>query len=75
MNNLLLEHPKLLSSSDLMKINRCVSYLTFILKEFNDYSTAKLPDGTPVYQLRKAKADLGKLTHGINTVKDYLNQL
>jgi hypothetical protein len=59
-------NPKLLSSSDLMKINRCVSYITFILKEIYDFTTAKLTDETPVYKMRK-------LSNKINDIKSKIN--
>lgn len=73
MTGLLQNYPKLLSSSDLMKINRCVSYLTFILKEFNDYATAKLSDGTPACQVRKAKNSVEPIKKQIENLKGYLH--
>ena len=69
MTALIQDNPKLLSSSDLMKINRCVSYLTFILKEINDFTTAKLSDGTPVYQIRKIKNDIKAIEDEIAEIK------
>lgn len=69
MTNLIQENPKLLSSSDLMKINRCVSYLTFILKEINDFTTAKLSDGTPVYKIRQLKNEVKLIEEELAVLK------
>jgi len=46
------QNPKIMNSSDLLKINRSVSYMTFILKELVDYCIAKSHDGTPLFKLR-----------------------
>lgn len=51
--SILKENPKILSSPDLLKINRCVSYMTFILKEICDYICARLPNETPLFGIRK----------------------
>ena len=49
--------PKILSSSDYLKINRSVSYMTFFLKEVYDYCSMKI-NGTYVIELRKIKHKL-----------------
>jgi hypothetical protein len=63
--------PKILSSSDCLKINRSVSYITFILREIYEYATAKTVDGVYVIQLRKAKNEINEM----NTKIDYLERL
>lgn len=66
------DHPKLLSSPDLLKLNRCVSYMTFIIKEIYDYYSLKTSDGTLVFKLRKAKANIQKLKEEAEKVQGLL---
>lgn len=66
---LIKERPKILSSADLLKINRSMSYMTFILKEIYEYITAKLSDGTALFSLREAKREINELNERINKLK------
>lgn len=52
--------PKILSSSDYLKINRSVSYMTFFLKEVYDYCTFK-SDDIYVNNLRRGKLEVSNL--------------
>ena len=64
------ENPKILSSPDLLKINRCVSYMTFILKEICEYVCAKTYDETPLYSIRKLNGNRNILREQM----EYLNK-
>jgi hypothetical protein len=57
--------PKILSSSDYLKINRSVSYMTFFLKEVYDYCTTKI-NGTFASVLRKIKEEIDYVTNILN---------
>lgn len=56
--SILNQYPKLLSSHELLKISKPLSFLTFILKEIYDYANFKAFDGTSVMILRKLKMKL-----------------
>ena len=49
------ENPKLLSPNDLLKLNKCVSYMAFMLKEIYEFATLKTVDGTYLYQIKESK--------------------
>ncbi len=65
MCDLIKEHPNLLSPTDLLKMNRCLSYMSFFLKEIYDYSSAKLSDGTPAFKIRNIKSEINRLREKI----------
>lgn len=67
------ENPKILSSSDLLKLSRSVSYMTFILKELYEFSSQKTNDGTSLFSLRKAKKELNGLNEKLSILKSYFN--
>jgi hypothetical protein len=69
MIDLVINHPKVLVSSELLKLHRSVSYMTFILKEIYEYTIAKAQDGTPLYTLRNAKNDLITLNEKLSILK------
>jgi len=58
MKVLLKEFPKLLVSTDLMKVNRSISYMSFFLKDIFDYADAKGPDSTSLTVVRNAPIEL-----------------
>ena len=58
---LIKENPNLLSPTDLLKMNRCLSYMSFFLKEIYDFCSGKLSDGTPAYKIRWTKNELNVL--------------
>ena len=51
-NELIKANPKILSSIDMARINRPISYLTFFIKEVFDYMNLKTTDGMYYYDLR-----------------------
>jgi len=53
-------YPKLLISSDLMKINRSMSYISFFLKDIFEYADSKGPDNTNLILVRNADEELVK---------------
>ena len=53
--SILEDKPKLLSSHELLKISKPISYLSFIMKEIYDYENLKTADGISVSILRKIK--------------------
>lgn len=62
----IIEHnPNVLSSHYLIKLNRCVSYMTFFLKEIFDYNSMKTTDGMLVYKLRNIQKEISNLTQRI----------
>jgi len=65
MRELIKENPNLLSPSDLLKMNRCLSYMSFFLKEIYDFYSGKLSDGTPAYKIRGIKNELHVLREKI----------
>jgi hypothetical protein len=69
MSELVKDHPKILSSGDLLKLSRSVSYMTFILKEIYEYTTAKLGDETPIFGIRKSYNDLVAMKDKLNHLK------
>jgi len=60
MRDILKANPSLLIAKDLMKINRCMSYMSFVLKDIFEYADAKGPDGTNLTVVRNAKEELNK---------------
>ena len=63
------ENQKLLVSSELLKLNKVVSYTTFILKEIYEYQTAKLPDGEYIYMIRDERRNQVELLQKIEELK------
>jgi len=73
LTKILADNPKLLNSSELLKINRCVSYMTFMVKEILDYASQKTSDGTYVVAIRDAKLRLNKLIEKVEKLKAQVN--
>ncbi len=65
-------NPKILNSSDFLKLNRSVSYMTFIIKELFDYCTAKTSDGIPIFKLKEAARKINDLKSDIEKMHKYL---
>ena len=51
-NELIKANPKILSSIDMARINRPISYMTFFIKEVVEYMSLKTSDGVYYYDLR-----------------------
>ncbi len=68
------EHPRILNSSDFLKINRSVSYMTFIIKELFDYYTAKTTDGIPLYKLKSIVLKMDALRESILYMKKFIRK-
>jgi hypothetical protein len=62
------QFPKIVNSSDLLKLNRCVSYMSFILKEVCDFFMAKLSNNIPVFKIKM-------LQEKINGIKSKIEKL
>lgn len=69
------DNPKLLNSSDLLKMSRSVSYMTFILKEVFDYLNMKTSDGTFIYMIRTARKTNPLIKEKIDKLQIVLNNL
>ena len=54
-SSILQKCPKLLSSHELLKISKTISFLSFIVKEIYDYANRKTEDGMKVSILRRIK--------------------
>jgi len=67
------ENPKLLNSSDLLKLSRSVSYMTFIFKEVFDYLNMKISDGTHAYIVRTARKTTPELKEKLERLKVSIN--
>jgi len=65
-------NPKILNSSDFLKLNRCVSYMTFVVRELVDFSTAKTTDGIPIFKLKLQKARMEELKDEIKILYKYI---
>lgn len=72
LTEMLRKHPKILNSTDFLKINRSISYMTFIVKELCDFITAKTNDGLPIYKLREIKNHMREVRGKIGVFKSYL---
>lgn len=63
---------KVLNSSDFLKINRSVSYMTFIVKELFDYFMAKTSDGIPLFLLKEYKQRMSNMREVVAYMQKYL---
>lgn len=61
--------PNLFSSSEMLKLNRSVSYMTFIIKEIFTYVFITASDGTHVYTLRETLKESIALNEKIQRLK------
>lgn len=62
-------NPRILNSSDFLKLNRSVSYMTFIIKELFDYCTAKTTDGIPIFKLKEVSNKIKGLKEDAEKMK------
>ncbi len=62
----------ILVSSNIIKINKTMSYVTFIMKEIYDYVNMKTSDGTLIMNLKKQKLELEKLKEKINKLNNLI---
>ena len=65
-------NPKLLVSSELLKLNKVVSYASFILKEIYEFQTSKSPDGEYLYLIRDVKKNYTEILQKIEELKKIL---
>jgi hypothetical protein len=68
------KNPKVVNSSDLLKQNRCVSYMSFILKEVCDFFLAKTNNGVPVFKLKLMKDEINKIKEHIEKLESCANK-
>lgn len=64
------ENPKMLVPNDLLKINKSVSYMAFMLKEIYEFSMSKTADGTPIYLIKDAKVRLTALKEKLAKISE-----
>ena len=76
MKCILKDFPKLLVSSEIMKVNRAVAYMSFLLKDIWDFSDTKGPDGTNLTLVRNSnfecerwKKELEKIEWSLESTK------
>ncbi len=60
LTKLVSDNPKIFSSNDLTKLNRCISYMTFILKEIYDFVNAKHEE-IPIQTIRFLKKEISSI--------------
>lgn len=58
---------KVLNTAELMRLNKSVSYMSYLLKDVCEYILLKTSSGAPIYNLRKIKED-------INTIKNIIEK-
>ena len=56
----------------LLRLNRSVSYMTFILRDFYNYLFLKTEDGTKLYEIRAGIQDYDNLGEKIKKLKSIL---
>jgi len=66
------ENPKIISSPDLLKLNKCVSFMTFIIKEIYEYVNSKFSDGTLVLKIRLQIAEYNSKKEKIEKLKKFI---
>jgi hypothetical protein len=64
--------PKVVNSTDLIKLSRTVSYMTFILKECCDYYMAKTSNNTPVYKIKMLNEEINTLKAKCERIGNFL---
>jgi hypothetical protein len=62
-------NPKVLSAPDYIKINRCVSYMTFMIRETWEFFSSKAPDGFYIFKLRKILKEKNLLHEKLEILK------
>ena len=60
MEKLFKEYPKILNSPDLLKLNKSVSFMSFLIKEIYDYSVLRSTDGTLLVKVRTLIAEYNR---------------
>ena len=71
-NNIIGDKPELLTPSEVLKYNRNVSYMTFIIKDIYYYLFEKTDDGIYFYQLRQYNRNLIILDKKLERLKKFL---
>jgi hypothetical protein len=71
LSDIIKNNPKVLSSPDFIKLNRCVSYMTFIIKEAWEYFSQKTSDGVMIFNLRKINDEKNTLKDKITKLQSY----
>ena len=66
---ILRENPSMLSSTEILKINRSISYMIFIFKELFAFIFQKTQDGTFYYVIREGYKELNMLGEKIKRLK------
>ena len=66
-------NPKILSPNDFIKINRSMSYMTFIIKEAWDYFSLKNSEGVLIFTRRQAYFERTALGMKIFNIQNLLN--
>jgi hypothetical protein len=61
MQKMIENNPRLLVPNDLLKVNKCVSYMAFMLKEIYEFATMKTADSTFIYVIRENKSKYNEL--------------
>ncbi len=59
------KYPKLFNTSELIKINRAMSYLSFVFKDIKEYVTKKTDDGVFYEEIRFVKRRIKLLKENI----------
>jgi hypothetical protein len=61
MQKMIENNPRLLVPNDLLKVNKCVSYMAFMLKEIYEFATMKTADSTFIYVIRENRSKYTEL--------------
>jgi hypothetical protein len=65
------KNPKIVNSTDLIKISRCVSYMSFMLKELCDFYMAK-SGGVPVYKIKSFSEEFNSIKTRCDKLENFL---
>ena len=71
-NALLENHPVIISSSEIMKYNRNMSYMTFIIKDIINYLNLKTQSGILFAEIRERSSEVSTLSLKITKIKNIL---
>lgn len=61
-------NPKIFNTSELIKLNRACSYLSFVLKEIKDYVSVKHSDGIFYEEIRFARKRISEIKSLLNNM-------
>ena len=68
-DSIIKSNPKILSSPEMSKVNRAISYMTFFFKEIHEYFSLKTADGVYFFIIRNKLNELNRLKQEIKRLE------